>query len=259
MTFTVATWNIWGTGVPWRYGTAHGVRIDYPLEAPRPNAAELWERRKGPIARELKRHRPDVVLLQESQPHQARALAEALGFRSHQAIVRSRERARAVLASPNWSIDSVRPIEVPCAFASSGKPRFALACEATGPDGDIRLLNAHLSLDPESRRQSCQILRDLASGPRSILAGDLNEGPDGDGFGLLLKGGWVDSCHGRGSGVLGFTAYNPVRAVSIDHVMCSGGLRPVATKLIGLDPDSDGFYPSDHAGVLVRLEAGTVG
>ena len=195
-----------------------------------------------------------MVLLQECLPEQAHELGATLEFASFHAVVRGRPRQRAVLAAPGWSVGDLSPVEIPCAYARPESPRFALVCVVEGPEGAFRLVNSHLSLDAESRLASCSVLDGLAGdGFPTVLAGDMNEGPEGPAIRSLCDGGWIDAWSAVRPEEQGLTAYNPDCDVRIDFVLCSKELVALDATLLGVEPDADGVYPSDHAGLVVEV------
>jgi endonuclease/exonuclease/phosphatase family metal-dependent hydrolase len=105
----------------------------------------------------------------------------------------------------------------------------------------------------------------------TLVAGDLNAGPDAESLRLLTGRGFRDAWAEAGDGP-GWTwsVDNPLAAAEIervlgrpehrariDHVLVGPGARVTAARLVG-DRPIEGVWLSDHAGVLVDLEAPVV-
>jgi endonuclease/exonuclease/phosphatase family metal-dependent hydrolase len=104
-------------------------------------------------------------------------------------------------------------------------------------------------------------------GATTVVAGDLNAGPDAESLRLLTGHGFRDAWAEAGDGP-GWTwsVDNPLAAAEIervlgrpehrgriDHVLVGPGPRITAARLVG-DRPVEGVWLSDHAGVLVELE-----
>ena len=142
--------------------------------------------------------------------------------------------------------------------------------DVNAPDGTtFRFVTTHLSADAEQLRIAQA--GELVSGPLNtampvILVGDMNSNAATaePAYSLLVNdGGLTDSWPESGIGD-GFTGHqnndllNPVSVLDerIDMVLYRGGLRALHADLAGeeqKDRTSSGLWPSDHAGVDVRL------
>jgi len=174
---------------------------------------------------------------------------------------RPAETGQAVLAAPGWSIGASTHLKL-----AGGPPtakdatRIALQVELAGPFGPLRVVNAHLSLDPAARLQSIAAIlawlgRSAPLGGPTLLGGDLNEGPAGAALTRLRSAGWQDCWAALYPHDTGATFPLPAPAVRFDYLWQAPGLgwRPLRAQRVGLLPDSGGFYPSDHAGLLVEF------
>ncbi|HET7081275.1 MAG TPA: endonuclease/exonuclease/phosphatase family protein [Chloroflexia bacterium] len=267
----ILTWNIWQYAVPWDKPELRGVVPGYPADAPRASAGPHWVQRRAGILATLAAERPDVVLLQEcatdaevapDAPNQAAQLAGALGytFVYHPAAVSSRRPAefgQAVLAAPGWTIQAATAYDLPGGATSHDTTRIVLRVDLAGPAGPLRVLDAHFSLDAAARLRSVeQLLAQTAGGPAPLLlAGDLNDVPDSAPITRLTGAGWQDCWAAVHPTDPGFTFATPAPFIRLDYVFQApaGPLRPVAARRVGITPDSAGFFPSDHAGVLVEF------
>jgi endonuclease/exonuclease/phosphatase family metal-dependent hydrolase len=268
------TWNLWAYGVPWGYSDPRGIAPSYPATAPRLSPLALWERRRALILATLAREQPDLLLVQEAArdedaapgaPNQATQLAQALGYTLvYQPASQSRRRAaqhgQAVLAAPGWTVERSARLPLPSAsFPAKDCARMALAVDLHGPAGRVRVLNLHLSLDGAARLRSIdQVLGWIAeqpAGPVPILAGDFNEVPEGVPLARLRAAGWQDAWNRLTPADPGHTFPTPTPFIRLDYVFLPSAapLVPQAARLVGLAPDADGFYASDHAGLLVEV------
>ncbi len=268
------TWNLWGYSVPWGYQDPRGIVASYPAAAPRPDAAALWERRRALVLATVAREQPDLILLQEcatdadaapGAPNQAAQLAYALGYRLvyHPAAVsrrRDAQQGQAVLAAPGWTVLGSVSLDLPsAAFPAKDLTRIALCVELLGPVGRVRVFNLHLSLDLTARLRSIEQLLGWITGIAAtpglmILAGDFNEVPGGLPLARLRATGWQDAWAALAPTAPGDTFPTPEPFLRLDYVFVppSAPLVPRAARLVGLEPDPDGFFASDHVGLLVE-------
>ena len=269
------TWNLWQYSVPWGCDPACGVVPHYPADAPRPAGGALWRLRRAAILAVLAAERPDVVLLQEAAsdataapgaPNQAAQLAAASGYGigyqpASVSRMRTAESGQAVLAAPGWAITSQATRVLPSAgWPAKDSARLALAVDLDGPAGGLRVVDVHLSLDAAARQRSLEEIRAWTAGlpplPSTVLAGDCNDVPDSPAIAGLTAAGWRDCWADLYPADAGPTFPTPAPFIRLDYVFLApaGRLRPVAARRVGLDPDPAGFYPSDHAGLIVELQ-----
>lgn len=270
----ILTWNIWQYAVPWDKPDLPAVVAGYPADAPRPPGGPVWERRRAMILATLAAEQPDVVLLQEcatdderapGMPNQAAQLADALGytFVYHRATASHRRPAefgQAVLAAPGWTIQASTVADLPSGTLPKDVTRIVLWVDLAGPWGPLHVVNAHFSLDAAARQRSVeQLLARTAAGPAPLLlAGDLNDVPDSAAITRLTGAGWQDCWAAVRPAEPEYTFCTPAPFIRLDYVFQApaGSLRPVAARRVGVTPDGAGFFPSDHAGVLVEFAAG---
>ncbi|MDP4160843.1 MAG: endonuclease/exonuclease/phosphatase family protein [Bacillota bacterium] len=135
-------------------------------------------------------------------------------------------------------------------------------------DGHIfRMINTHLEpFNPETRAaQATELINDPANcNLPLIITGDLNSTPNSTPYNIFIKSSFRDvwSEVGEGSGFTCCQASNLLNAVStlnerIDYILFRNGWKPIEAELIGesqSDRTRTGLWPSDHAGVLSKLD-----
>ncbi|HEY8490426.1 MAG TPA: endonuclease/exonuclease/phosphatase family protein [Dehalococcoidia bacterium] len=270
--FSVLTLNVWFFSDPWWFDPPRGAVPD--SAACRMHPAPSWPRRRALILRLLEEHRPDLVALQETGrdgrwhlagPDQGRQLAEAAGYRAvyHAAQWGSSPR------TPHWeyglSLLSRHPVLDAGFIRLPHNPqrardvrRICQAAVVRFPWGELALLNAHFSLDPDARLASARAVlayADRVAGSRPcVIAGDLNALPRGRTLAALTAGGaYRDAWRAASGGRPGptFPSHRPSR--TLDYVLAGQGLHVRGARLVGDRPDALGYYPSDHLGVLANL------
>jgi endonuclease/exonuclease/phosphatase family metal-dependent hydrolase len=270
----ILTWNIWQYAVPWDKPELPGVVAGYPAHAPRPAPWACWIQRRAMNLATRVAERPDVVLLQECATDAQRApdarnlaaqVADAVGYtfvyhRASASRQRPAEFGQAVLAAPGWTIQATTTYDLPSGALPKDVTRIALCVDLAGPSGPLRVVNAHFSLDATARLRSVeQLLAQTAAGPAPLLlAGDLNDVPDSAAITRLTRAGWQDCWAAAQPTEPEFTFGTPAPFIRLDYIFQApaGRLQPVAARRVGLTPDSAGFFPSDHAGVLVEFTTG---
>lgn len=173
---------------------------------------------------------PELVLLQEVQRWQARDLAAALGWHhewafKHWAFVVPAEGLALLSPQPLAAVERTA-----LAFRWrfwSWKRRVALTARVT-PSG-LRAVNTHLGAgvgDRERRRQAA-ITIDLAAGPTSLVAGDLNTRPGSTVLDAYATAGFVDAWADARGDDDGSTNWPPGPRLDppsqrLDYVLASG-------------------------------------
>ncbi|MFJ4780847.1 endonuclease/exonuclease/phosphatase family protein [Streptomyces sp. NPDC088762] len=121
----------------------------------------------------------------------------------------------------------------------------------------VGVISAHLSLDAAERRAQAGLLLDRAGSldaPHVIVAGDLNEGPEGPAFGMLAAA--LQDCREVAPWGGGPTFPPGAPAQRIDAVFATGGVGVLAcgvpAGLAGVAP-ADLLAASDHLPVLAAL------
>ncbi len=134
----------------------------------------------------------------------------------------------------------------------------------------LRVVNAHLETSIAPPIQVAQA-QELLAGPGAtslpvVFIGDFNSAADGTGtptYEILTGAGFVDAWWATRPGRPGYTccrdsdlADGSTLDERIDLVLSRGGIRALATDIVGEDPADkvDGLWPSDHAGVTATLQ-----
>ena len=263
---TVGTFNVWRFGEPWRYAAERNlVRGAVPGSAAvtmRP-AEGVWARRLPLITAILRHADLDIIGLQEvldevgGKPA-GEELAERLGL-NHAGQL---DCPLAVLTPHEIRSWTTVPLSSPHARKEAdqgyGTASAVHAVVAT-PGGDTNVVVTHWSpRSPSARTEAASALADyLATLPqaRLVVVGDLNtvakETPELAILGPRLVDAWAAVHPER----RGHTMPSHAPAVRLDYVFLSRDLTPTAVRLIGDEPDHDGFYPSDHLGVCATATA----
>jgi endonuclease/exonuclease/phosphatase family metal-dependent hydrolase len=268
----IATWNLWWRFGPWRERTAAIRKV---LRDSRPDILglqEVWadEERNfaGELAEELGMYWTWV-----RSPRPERWSARLPGFPG--------EVGHAILA--RWPIRD--RAELPLPSGSSGdESRNALVCVVESTDGRIPFATTQLTSAPWDSATRCEqvrtLVRFLAERQREdypvVVVGDLNAEPDSDEVrllcghktapateGFVLLDAWryappgIDSWTWDRANPHVLATMEP--SARIDYVLVGsphgqrGHVRSV--RRIGAAPVA-GTWPSDHAGVLAKLETG---
>lgn len=261
--FRVATYNIWGAGLPRRYWLERSVlrgAVDGSAALDIDDEAMVWRRRRDGLVRALAVADPDVVALQEVVPSdaagrtRAHELADRLGYRTVAMSEPGRFGGPAVLARRPVLSSTELPLRS-MTGAHGGHPTvLEILLDA------VRLYVVHVPVGPEETRAACIAeigeLAAAAPGDRPlVLCGDFNCPADGAPMKDLLTGGrLVDSWIEAGGAPDALTMPMPGPTWRLDHVLhrpTDGlGVRP-GPWLLGTEPDAGGLYPSDHCGVAV--------
>jgi endonuclease/exonuclease/phosphatase family metal-dependent hydrolase len=205
----------------------------------------------GRVARVVSHLEPDVVLLNETGGRLAlRRFARATGMElAADPWSPFRRRVKdAVLARPPWHIASSRQHRFPT--ASRLYPRGALIAELRRPGARVHAIATHLSLRPGERLRHAEELADLvrALHTPSIVAGDLNERPDGGAVSILgARFADVWALAGDGDGWT-FPADEP--AARIDYVFVTEGFR---VDRVAVPGGPDARAASDHRPVVALV------
>ncbi|WP_246322990.1 endonuclease/exonuclease/phosphatase family protein [Microlunatus parietis] len=227
----------------------------------------VWSRRLPLIVDTLRRAEFDLVGLQEISDESrgedpvVETLADALGVN----LARTPDGQLALLTPHRIRSSTVVPLTVGVArdeaVAGYGSASILHAVIAA-PGGDTNFLVAHWTPRSASARiDAAQALIAYLSGlpyERLVVVGDLNTvAPEKPELALLGQGErqLVDAWAAVHPGHPGPTMPSHDPAVRLDYVFLSPDLRPVSTRRIGDRPDQDGFYPSDHLGVVATATA----
>lgn len=193
------------------------------------------------VADVIRRAGPDAVALNEVRRRQARAIGRFVRMHvTFGSTLRRRAFGNAVLSKE-------RPVSVrSAAFTiASREPRGMVTI--TLPEG-IVVAGVHLGLTGDERvAQAGELVDALASGEKVVIAGDLNEGPDGLAVKVItarFRDAWAEAGSSNG---FTFPAQEP--SARIDYVFVSEGIRVVSASV---RPD----VASDHLAVVADLEIG---
>jgi endonuclease/exonuclease/phosphatase family metal-dependent hydrolase len=227
-----------------------------------------WPRRRVQIVDTLRRLQPDAIALQEvlqheDLPNQAAWLAQELGYEAHFVTTdppsQKRRYGIALLTRDAVLEDGetlLHPLED---HRTAGFRRVLVG------DRPLNLYFTHLYWAPDGAATRSQQLADLlayvaatADDAPSVIVGDFNADAGSPEL-AALQPSWEDawtSLHPETSLDASSTlnpAYFTVPA-RVDHVFVERGrLRPVAARLLFVEPDADGVWASDHRGLLVRF------
>jgi endonuclease/exonuclease/phosphatase family metal-dependent hydrolase len=146
--------------------------------------------------------------------------------------------------------------------------RSWVSADATLKGESVRVVDTHLEslFDPINAAQGLELLQGpLSTSLPVILVGDLNSAaPTGTTYTELTGAGLTDAWAAAKAGGPGFTCCqredlrNPVSLLDqrIDFVMYKGAFQTQTASLMGAkqeDRTPSGLWPSDHAGVYVKL------
>lgn len=236
---------------------------------------ENWPRRQAIIVDELRRLKPDAILLQEvlqdnGLPNQAESLARELGYAWHFVSVDPPERTRRygnAILTPHPILARGERALLPL-----DDYRIAGWVRARVRDRIVDFYVVHLNFTDRSgavRAQQVQGLLDFIAATRGdapvVIGGDFNA-PAGNAEFASLRAEYLDSYALTHPGVdrpgvevdaATHTTLN--RAMHhapqrIDHVFAQAdAFRPEQSRRLFDQPEGDGAWASDHFGVWVRL------
>ncbi len=221
------------------------------------------------VAAEVRRRRPDIVLLQEVQRRQASDLGEALGWAvawrfKHWPFVVAAEGLAVLTPLPPRAVRTKR-LAGGMKFWS-WRRRIAIAAVIDGPSGALTVVDTHLGAgvgDAERLRQARLVTKLVGTGV-GVIAGDLNTHPGsivlgtfaGDGF----RDAWTD-VHPNRPGATNWPPGPRTGAPTqrLDYVLLSAGLWATGAELPASDePDFERYGRiSDHLPLVVAVDATT--
>jgi endonuclease/exonuclease/phosphatase family metal-dependent hydrolase len=223
----------------------------------------------GAVADVIGRVGADIVMLQEIQRRQTWRLSSAIGMPGrrwafkHWSIVTSAEGV-AVL-TPHRLVEA-RSFVLRRAPFWSWRRRVALEAKFERDDQPFEVLNVHLSPHDEGdlRRQEAGLLITRAArlSPAPVIAGDLNDAPDGPAYEVLTAAGWIDAwraVHGA-DGPAGATNWTAGHRLGrpptqrLDYVLAPPGwLAESCTVAVDGARLDDASALSDHLPVAATL------
>lgn len=210
------------------------------------------------VARHLEAAEADIVLVQEVQRRQARALATRLGWHvewrfKHWPVVIPAEGM--ALLSPEPIPDAVAvPLAHRWRFWSSDR-RIAVVATVAG----LRVVDTHLGagVDDDERVRQAAIVAGLAVDPVGLVAGDLNAGPGSPVLDLFRDAGLRDAWDTARPGVPGPTNWPPgprdaPPSQRLDYVLVGSGVEVLDASL----PDHPIAFGrlSDHVPLTVSVD-----
>ena len=162
--------------------------------------------------------------------------------------------------SPHRILDQ-GAVELPSPPGAQVFARKAILARIAAPTGEFVLAATHLAFEHTPGGEAARLsqldgARAALEGFRradepTFLAGDLNEGPDGQAVQTMLAAGYRDTWGGLEPNAEGFTYPADAPIARIDHLLQRiepAGVRPVSVQQF-LDTPIGGVWPSDHRGV----------
>ncbi|MFB6088015.1 MAG: endonuclease/exonuclease/phosphatase family protein [Haloarculaceae archaeon] len=251
---------------------SYNVRYDEPTDE------YDWARRRDAVVDAIRFHRPDVVGLQETLPHQLEDVRA--GLPDFEWVSRTRQadegegeacpvghrtaRLERLDSGTFWLAET--PDQPGSVGWDARLPRIATWVRFRDRDTGGRLvyLNTHLDHEAErARREGARLIRDrlaaLRDGAPALVAGDWNCTPGEEPYAILAGRGDTDSPlvpadeaapRGRFGPTTTRTDFEellPDRA--IDHAFVAG--LSVEQCGVAADVVGDGWYPSDHLPLVV--------
>lgn len=244
-----------------------------------------WPKRRALIIETIQKHEPDIVGFQEirhSGEHNDQGKNQAQQFAEHlpdyHYIYRPAQRNPERDQWEGLSIFSRLPILSSSHIKLSIDPtddrdnhqRIVLRTEIQTPTGPLNLFDTHLSLSQKGRSRTVkEITRYISQYPSTtpaVLVGDFNETPDQEPIRHIVEqNGFIDAWANQHPNDPGWThttenAYVKSRnderkGHRIDYIF----VRPSQNsqirncQRIADQPDTDGYFPSDHFGLIVDL------
>lgn len=203
---------------------------------------------------------PDVIAFQEIRRHQARRLANLLGWPpgawtfKHNGWVLLPRRSEGLATLSQHPLTKHQRITL---SRGEGWWSYRRRIGQRSVVGGLAVVNIHLATHDDEVGRAAQVERLLpfAQGA-TVVAGDFNDVPNGPVLARLRDAGWLDPFDTADQRV-GIAETSPAHAPvrRIDHVLIELG-RPVKRSQIP-DPGRDGRWPSvsDHLPVVIDLGA----
>lgn len=225
------------------------------------------QRRYQAIAELLSRERPDVMVFQE-------VTDAALDVFGEQAWIRQGYRRAAVVGDHTYGMLMLSRLPVQdCTYTRlpTRLSRGYLTARFTVNGRDLVIGCVHLESGKAARamraRQLSRLFRAVAGNPDVVLLGDFNlRDTEDDALDPTYQDVWPSLRPGEPGftedtsiNLMRYDMKNKHRHVRFDRVLVKGqAWRPEGIRLLGLEPIAPSLpriFPSDHFGVLCRLEA----
>lgn len=247
------------------------------------NDSDEWERRFPLIAAEIDRLEPDIIGLQEIEiaDDAAEHLNDLLAARGHARYHLHQKRKpgfRGFFTGEGVGIMSRWPI-VETHHEDLPEMRISVLARVKHPSGGfIDMMNTHLhqkggaeadGIRLEEARQTVDLANRNDDCWPTFLTGDMNTVESSAALKHFVSAGFVDSyrkVHGAATAETGNTspivlregafAQNPRRRIDFVYGRSAGGrtVTPVESVVGFRNHDANGFYPSDHLGVMTTYD-----
>lgn len=230
-----------------------------------------WERRKPILVDELAALRPDVIAIQEiCRGDGEDSLGQLLdGLEASTGVAYSSARAETHLAWDEFqegiALASRLPLRVEAVLAlpEGAFGRKAIVARIDSELGPVTFAATHLSYGDQEAVRVSQLaaIRDAIEiyhrpDDLVVVAGDLNEGPEGAAVGATLEAGYLDTWAEHHPGDPGLTHPADAPTARIDHILVDRSSSP-AVQVVGVEhfltTEVGGVRASDHLGVWADL------
>lgn len=248
------------------------------------NYNEPWDVRRELIAEAIRREEADLVALQEIRylssyeedpRHQAEQIAERLS--GYSLIWQPAHYYQSCGPDEKWEglaiLSHLPVVDRRYLLLSRDEgdsndtlQRIVLGAEVRTPGGAFWLFTTHFPLSARARQRVVCEAYDFVvgtAGPRPfVLTGDFNAEPDSAPIHFLTgrlalerqHGGLVDAWALLHPNEPGFTQPRREPRKRIDYFFVSPPVRIYKITLAATEPDAQGVYPSDHYGLVAKLE-----
>jgi endonuclease/exonuclease/phosphatase family metal-dependent hydrolase len=163
-------------------------------------------------------------------------------------------------------IAAARAIALPPAGPPTNDRQTALHAVIDLPGGPLDLIVCHLTPRDEAARSAAvdRLLGEvdgLPAGRPLVVLGDFNAAPESPtmrrltepAIGATRRARLRDAWREANPDDAGPTMPSEAPTVRIDYILVGDGLTALGAAVLGDRPDADGFYPSDHRGVVATL------
>jgi endonuclease/exonuclease/phosphatase family metal-dependent hydrolase len=282
----VLTLNLWSYNNPHDYTvrrhTTRGAVPGSPAATQPAPGGTSWPIRRDLVLKLLREEQPDAVGLQEVSTHPeiaagqtaAHQLGDALGWQVLYAEgdgppLASGVRNGLAILSPHPLRELAR---IPLPDRDQREAYLCLVGEVRAPAGSLAFLTTHFALADDmtnDRTHQEESVRRILAGCRAlppampiVLTGDLNAEPGQRPVRCLVgeetiagaRGGFRDAAIvATGAPIATMPSHAPT--VMLDYVFVRGGTVRDCRAVGG--PDSEGYYPSDHLGLIADFEPST--